>query len=46
MNEVIEAMRKIIKLQPKTQTYHFIDMAKKIFTGNNLKNKETALLLL
>ena len=46
MNEVVEAMKKIIKLLPKTQTYHFIDMAKKVFAGNNLKNKETALLLL
>lgn len=46
MSEVIDAMKKIIKLHPKTQTYHFIDIAKKIFSGSNLKNKETILLLL
>lgn len=46
LKEAIEAVKKITKLGPSTQTYQFLDAAKMIHKGSNMRNKEVSLELL
>lgn len=46
IKQVILGIKKIIKLKPNTQTYHFIDVAKRLHKQSNVRNKESILVLI